>query len=323
MRTSRILFCWVTCGMLALFVRNAVPDERTDPTPVVIDGSVTILPAELVYAYENAPNQVKQQIIKEERSRYELIASLVSSKRILQNLEATIGTEDQDLYYGFQFALLAAAKEFDEKVFQRRLAIPNLEALAEERYRISKQDIAMVPEERWLSHILLLCSDACDEVAKQRELEEIRTKILNGESMSDLALIHSQDPGSRQRGGKLSRGIKAEDPNVDEAFRETAFALAEVGEVSAIVKSRFGFHIMRLEEIVPQRERSFDEIKTSLVEAVEVRYREDAYREYLLSLGPTDDLYIDGDFIDALMGPIAASGADSPSDQGAVQGELP
>ena len=205
---------------------------------------------------------------------------------------------------------MAAAKEFDERAFQRRLVLPNLDALAEERYRISRQEIALVPEERWLSHILLLCSDQCDEAAKQEELENIRGEVLAGESFSDLALTHSQDPGSRQRGGRLSRGIQENDPNVDETFRATAFALAEVGEVSGIVRSRFGFHIMRLEEVVPQRERSFEEIKESLVEAVEERYREDAYREYVLSMGPTEELYINGDVVDSIFGPLPEVEAD-------------
>jgi parvulin-like peptidyl-prolyl isomerase len=235
--------------------------------------------------------------------RYELIASIISSKRALANLEA-ISPEDRDLFYDFQYEMLATAKEFDEKRFQRQLEVPDLDALSRERYRISKSEIATVPEKRELSHILLLCSDTCDEAQKRAELETIRSRVMEGENFSDMAIKVSEDPGSYQNGGRLSRPIAQYEENVDESFRAVAFALSEVGEVSEVVQSRFGFHIMRLEAIIPERQRTYEEVRESLMREVEKRYREDAYRTYLLTLGPSDQLSIDAEVVDRIMGPL-------------------
>jgi len=283
---------------------NPVRADNAFGDLAISDGTVVIGANELRYAYENAPLQVRQQAANNAVARYELIASLVGSKRIAQNLEALEGS-DPELFYRFRFAVLAAAKEFDERRFQSALEVPNLEALTLERYRVSRQDIAVIPEQRVLSHILLLCSEGCEENEKTEALESFKAELASGESFADLAIKHSEDPGSYQNGGRLSRPIVADDPKVDETFRTTAFSLTEVGEVSAVVKSRFGFHIMRLEEIIPAREQTYEEMAPVLREEVERRYREEAYRSYLLSVGPTDDLRINGDVVNGIMGVLA------------------
>ena len=298
MRLTKCLGFFVSC----LIVANTVAQPKGGGAAIT-DGEIEITAGALRYAYENAPKQLKGQIANDETGRYEFIASIISSKRALQNLQTSLDKES-DLYYEFTFAILAAAKEFDEKRFQRELQVPDVEELAEERFRISKSEIAKVPEQRQLSHILLLCSEACEEAQKKEELEDIRARILDGESFGDLAIQFSEDPGSYQRGGKLSRPIAEFDENVDESFRQVAFELEETGEISAVVKSRFGFHIMRLDSILPERERTFEEVKAPLMAEVEKRYREDAYRTYLLSIGPSEDLIIDGRVVDEIMGAL-------------------
>ncbi len=274
-----------------------------DALDVAIDADVALSLGEIRYIYERAPQQIQSQASRDATARYELIANAIASKRILKKLEAA-GTDNDELYLAFRFEVLAAARKFDERRFQRELEIPDLESLTLERWRVSKSEISLVPEKRALSHILLLCSESCAESAKKAQLQDIRQRITDGEAFSDLALEFSQDPGSRQRGGRLSRSIALSDDNVDQTFRDTAFALEREGDMSDIVQSRFGFHIMRLEKIEPEREYTFEEVKAPLMAEIEKRFREDAYRDYVLSLGPTEALKIDEDAIDSIMGKL-------------------
>ena len=290
---------------LAVFLFSTCPAAQSVQSDfsVVTDSDISFTLNELRHIYERAPKQIQSQASDDARARYELIANAIASKRILKNLE-NVGPDNEDLYVAFRFEVLAAARKFDEKRFQRELQLPDMEALTLERWRVSKSEIAAVPEKRSLSHILLLCSEGCDEAEKIAKLSDIRQRIADGKSFSDLALEFSQDPGSRQRGGRLSQTISSADENVDQTFRDTAFALTEVGEISEIVQSRFGFHIMRLEAIEPEREYTFEEVKKPLMAEIEKRYREDAYRDYVLSLGPTDELQIDEEAIDSIMGKL-------------------
>ena len=207
--------------------------------------------------------------------------------------------ESPDLFYRFQFAVLAAAKEIDEERFQQELELPDFTQLALERYRVSRDEIAVVPEQRTVSHILLLCSESCDKAEQRSKLEAIRLRALAGESFADLAAEFSQDPGTRERGGQLSRSITKDDENIDSSFREEVFRLKSAGDITEIVESRFGLHFIKLDKIMPKYVLAFDDVKTALIEKVEERFREDAYREYLLLMGSGDDLLIDRRAVDS------------------------
>ena len=70
------------------------------------------------------------------------------------------------------------------------------------------------------------------------------------------------------------------------------------------MRSRFGFHILKLESVTPARTRSYEEVKTALKKEIEKRFRQDAYREHLLSLAPKNDLVIDYDAFSDLAGSL-------------------
>ncbi|MCR5445887.1 MAG: peptidylprolyl isomerase [Bacteroidales bacterium] len=76
------------------------------------------------------------------------------------------------------------------------------------------------------------------------QLAELRERVLNGEKFSMLATLYSQDPGSAKKGGEL--GFFSRGEMVSE-FESAAFAL-KPGEVSPIIETQFGFHIIQLIE---------------------------------------------------------------------------
>jgi len=94
------------------------------------------------------------------------------------------------------------------------------------------------------SHILVKTNElVTDEQAKQR-LEQLRERILAGENFAELARAHSDDPGSAIEGGSL--GWASPGAMVPE-FEEQMDAL-DLGEMSAVFKSRFGWHLLLVED---------------------------------------------------------------------------
>ncbi len=78
----------------------------------------------------------------------------------------------------------------------------------------------------------------------QDELAEYKRQIESGlTSFERLAKMYSDDPGTKEVGGRFE--FNRNEKNVDGVFAQTAFALKE-GQISRVVKSRFGYHIIQL-----------------------------------------------------------------------------
>ena len=156
MRVSQVLAVLLTSAVLH---GPAYADQASADKTVVRYGELAISQSELDYIFDKAPTNIREQVMVDGEARLELFATTLASKQLLANLSAMTPETDGDLYYRFQFALTAAAREFDQERFQKQLDIPDLEPLAKERYRVSMRDIALVPESRLASHILLMCLD--------------------------------------------------------------------------------------------------------------------------------------------------------------------
>ncbi|WP_440879181.1 peptidylprolyl isomerase [Vibrio natriegens] len=115
-------------------------------------------------------------------------------------------------------------------------------------------------EQRRVAHILV---EGDDEAKAQAILDELN----NGAEFSTLAEEKSDDFGSAEIGGDLGW---IERDVMDPAFEEAAFALENVGDVSELVKSDFGYHIIKLEELKDSVAKPFAdvaaEIKQELVD---------------------------------------------------------
>jgi peptidyl-prolyl cis-trans isomerase C len=94
-------------------------------------------------------------------------------------------------------------------------------------------------------------------VKTEEEAKKVEARLKAGEDFAKLAGEVSTDPGSGKQGGDL--GYFTKDRMVPE-FGEAAFAL-EPGQVSGIVKSQFGFHIIKLEDKRTTQPPTFDQVK--------------------------------------------------------------
>jgi len=97
-----------------------------------------------------------------------------------------------------------------------------------------------------IAHIVVEPAIDPTELSEARnKIKGLRDRILAGSSFSSLALIYSDDPGSATKGGELglfNRGTMAPE------FEAAAFSLKKKGDVSEIIKTSFGYHIIQLIE---------------------------------------------------------------------------
>jgi len=133
---------------------------------------------------------------------------------------------------------------------------------AEEYYQQNLQSFRS-DEERRASHILF--ESAEDDEGLKMQAEQALAKAQAGEDFASLAKTHSSDTFSAENGGDLdwfARGI------MDPAFEDAAFGLAKVGDISSVVKSDFGYHIIMLTDVKPEEITPFSDVKEQILSEV-------------------------------------------------------
>ena len=126
-----------------------------------------------------------------------------------------------------------------------------------------------VKEQVRARHILLrLSPDATEEnkAAVKEKAIGIRKRAIDGEDFAKLAVEFSEDSTAADGGdlGAFARGV------MTPPFEEAAFAL-EPGGISDLVETQFGIHIIKLEEKIPARSKTLDEVRDEVRRAVQKR----------------------------------------------------
>ncbi|MFM5685767.1 peptidylprolyl isomerase [Aeromonas caviae] len=127
-------------------------------------------------------------------------------------------------------------------------------------YYDQHQDLFQRPERRQVAHILIPFGK--DEKAAEQKAEAVLAKAKAGDDFAALAKADSSDTFSAKKGGELDwfeKGV------MDPAFEKAAFALAKAGDLSAVVKSPFGFHIIKLLGVEPAKTKPFVDVMSDTI----------------------------------------------------------
>lgn len=130
-------------------------------------------------------------------------------------------------------------------------------------------------EQRRASHILITVEPGADEAAKSAAREKaqaLRAKLAEGADFAALAEAESQDSGSAPAGGDL--GFFTASMMV-KPFADAAFAL-EPGQISEVVETEFGFHLIKVTEVRPGTQRPFETVRSEI--EAEIRKQQSAGR---------------------------------------------
>lgn len=127
-----------------------------------------------------------------------------------------------------------------------------------------------LPEKRNVRHILIMSpqeADAKASEAAKTKVEALLAQIKQGADFAELAKSNSEDPGSASRGGEL--GFFQRGDMVPE-FEAAAFALTKEGELSEVVKTSYGYHLLQLVAVEPAKTPSFAEVKGLLEQELKI-----------------------------------------------------
>lgn len=127
------------------------------------------------------------------------------------------------------------------------------------------------PEQVRASHILIGTRDSVtgeelteeQKKAKRKQIDDIRKRAVGGEDFAKLAKEFSEDPGSKDSGGEYTFGKGRMVPE----FEAAAFSLA-TNQISDVVTTSYGYHIIKLSEKIPAKVITLAEVSDDLKEAL-------------------------------------------------------
>jgi peptidyl-prolyl cis-trans isomerase C len=150
-------------------------------------------------------------------------------------------------------------QEFIDEEIGGKVMVPEKDVKA---YYDTHPDSFKQPEQVRASHILIKVDPQADEAKKaaaRKKLEEIRRRLLKGEEFVALAREFSEGP-TNVRGGDLGYFRRGQ---MVKPFEDTAFAL-KVGELSEVVETQFGFHLIKVTGKKPETTIAYVDIKERL-----------------------------------------------------------
>jgi peptidyl-prolyl cis-trans isomerase D len=138
-----------------------------------------------------------------------------------------------------------------------------------------QKEIANLAEQRRAAHILIEVNDKVSEAQAKAKIEDVQARLAKGESFEALAKEFSQDPGSAANGGDLGYA----GPGVYDPAFETALYALNKDQVSAPVRSSFGYHLIKLLGVEAPEVPSFSSLKDKLTREAKTQQVEQRFVE--------------------------------------------
>jgi peptidyl-prolyl cis-trans isomerase C len=140
-----------------------------------------------------------------------------------------------------------------------------------QKYYKENEDRFTEPREVRVRHIV---------VNSEPILKEVLVKVSKGESFEKLASNYNIDK-SREDGGNLGYIRRGQLAPSFAQFEEAAFSLRRKGEISEVVKTPYGYHLIQLEERRGTALRPFDQVKEKIRFFLQTKKKQDAYLQYV------------------------------------------
>jgi len=245
---------------------------------------------------------IRLRLILSKATDSEKSNSRVQAQKVLEDIKTRMGSQEA---VDRQLRLVGLSKEAylaqqadrltADQVIRREIKVNVTDADAKSYYETNSARFDQLEMVR-ASHILLSTKDQNTgaelsselKAAKHKKAEDLLKRARAGEDFTKLADEFSEDPGVKQNHGEYK--FSREDPLVPE-FKAAAFGLS-TNQVSDIVTTQFGYHILKLWERIPAHKLEFDKVVANLKAALTNKAQQEELPHYLDKLWKEADVQI-------------------------------
>ncbi|WP_430462416.1 SurA N-terminal domain-containing protein [Thalassolituus sp. LLYu03] len=203
-----------------------------------------------------------------------------------KDLEATVNPTDEEVsaYYDANKDRYRTEEQVSVRYVQLSKAdLAAKEVVEDEEIQQAYDDYRsaeLAKEQRHASHILIEVNDERDDAKASALAAELYARVQSGGDFAALAKEYSDDIGTKNAGGDLGLAMKG--AYVTE-FEDALYALKK-GEVSQPVKTEFGYHLIKLDDVVTPAVKALADVKDQMVAEVQKAKAEAAFAEMVQEL---------------------------------------
>jgi len=227
------------------------------------------------------PEKVVDRLVRLRGQEREVSQLLISPTQFRKAIK--ISDEDAQKYFDDNKSLfrLPERARLAYLVLTPDVAAANVKISDEELRKRYQERISefTTPEERRASHILIAVpadADAQKQAEAKAKAEKIYKELeASPGRFAELAKANSDDPGSAEHGGDLGffqRGFMVKE------FEDAAFSLPK-GKISAPVKTQYGYHIIRVDDIKPAKTTPFEQVRDEILKQLRESKIQQAYAQ--------------------------------------------
>ena len=272
------LFCGVLQAQALPNDRDQVVVKRGDAviTMADVDAMVGQLPADIQAGFMDRPEKIEQMLDGL------LLARQIADQATAEGMDKGAVFEDRMRLSKDNVLMRMRMDQYLEDL-QR----PDFTILAKERYDADDGSKYGVPDNRDVSHILISTRSRTEEAAK-KFAEELLGRLNAGEKFDDLARVYSDDRPGNVPEGDLTAGsfwqLKTVLPGKTVPdFEAAAWALEKPGDISGVVKTKFGYHIIRLDALNKASKKPFEDVLPKIAGGLNQKWVEDRRQQFLTS----------------------------------------
>ena len=258
-----LIFCCVMGVSLSIFISTLLGGEKKDDPVLAMVNGVPITKSQLVPLVDQYLDKSKKAAMSKE-DRLQILKGLITRQLILQQKESNdIRKEERIVKQVKDFEDRLVVDAYLTKSVGKHLTVTDAEI--KEYYQQNLTKFASPPKVK-ARHIL---------VRNRKEAEQVKQKLRKGEDFAKLAKEYSIDLPMAREGGSMGTIEKGRTlPELEKVL----FVL-NVGEISDIVETRFGFHILTVDEIITTQYRPLNEVSEAVKSAILMQKEAKAFDE--------------------------------------------
>lgn len=268
----------LSLGLLLSFivVGAAFAEERLPPQTIVASrGGASVTLEDIDASLLRLPVRQRADAMNSPKRIEELINQLLLTRQL-----ANVGVEqglDRDPMVKHAVKMAGENVVGAQSVlkFRESIVLGDLELLARERYTADPTRYE-IPARVNVQHVLI---DTQNRSASEAETlaKQIHARA-SSEDFESLVLQYSDDPSKTSNKGLI---LDASSAKMDPEFAAASAALRTVGEISPLVKSQFGYHIIKLTDRAEPQSRTYEEVSAAIVDELRTNMTEQRVKDYV------------------------------------------